>query len=373
MNFIKRKNKKGDKITFYFDLGRRAGQRPSTGIFIYTKPKDQIQKNHNREALALLETQKSQMTLEKQAIGSAYIPTHKFKQNFLEYYQEYVELNRRKANRHLSNSLKQFKLFVARDFISPTEITENFCKRFRQYLLDKYTGETPGGYYARFKWVVAAATSDGYFTKNPTEAVAAKFNPSTRLKENLEVEEYLALLKTPCLNEEVKSAFLFSCYTGLRWVDVKALQWKDITAGVLTTRIIQAKTGRPLTLTLHPIASAILEGKQQVAGTGPQVFSLPSANGANKVLGTWIKKAGIKKQITWSCARLSFSILLQDQGVDDATVAYLMGHTTTEQVRKTYKRHRPKNELETIRQLPSPEVLPYFLKGSTQNLQTLKR
>lgn len=84
MNFLKRKNKAGDKITFYYDFGRGAGQRPSTGVFIYTKPKDQIQKNHNKEALALLETKKSQLIIEKQAIGSAFIPSHKFKSNFLE-------------------------------------------------------------------------------------------------------------------------------------------------------------------------------------------------------------------------------------------------------------------------------------------------
>ncbi|MBD0374880.1 MAG: site-specific integrase, partial [Flavisolibacter sp.] len=271
------------------------------------------------------------------------IPSHKFKSNFLEYYEEYVKLNKRKGNRHLTNSLKQFKLFVNSDFISPIEITENFCKRFRQYLLDKYTGETPGGYYARFKWVVNAATSDGYFQKNPTENVAAKSNPSLALKENLEVDEYLLLLNTPCLNEEIKAAFIFSCYTGLRWVDVKKPEWKDIKDGVLTTRIIQAKTGKPVTLTLHPIAESILEKQKRKTGNDTHVFHLPTADGANKVLNGWMNAAGIHKHITWSCARLSFSILLQDRNVDDATVAYLMGHTTTEQVRKTYKRHRPKN------------------------------
>jgi integrase len=354
MNFLKRKNRSGDKITFYYDFGRGTGQRPSTGIFIYAKPKDQIQKNHNKEALALLETKKSQMIIEKQAIGSVYIPTHKFKSNFLEYYEEYVELNKRKANRHLANSLKQFKMFIKTDFISPIEITETFCKRFRQFLLDKYTGETPGGYYTRFKWVVKAATSDGYFQKNPTENVSAKFNPSARMKENLEVDEYLLLLDAPCTNQEVKAAFIFSCYTGLRWVDVKKLEWKDIKDGVLTTRIIQAKTGRPVLLTLHPIAKSILEQqKVKTDGLG-LIFQLPTADGANKVLGNWVKSSGIEKFITWSCARLSFSILLQDRNVDDATVAYLMGHATTEQVRKTYKRHRPKNQMETIQQLPTP-------------------
>ncbi len=33
MNFLKRKNKKGNKIIFYYDYGRKKGQRPTTGIF----------------------------------------------------------------------------------------------------------------------------------------------------------------------------------------------------------------------------------------------------------------------------------------------------------------------------------------------------
>ena len=365
MNITKRLNRSGDKIVFYYDFGRTEGHRHSTGIFIYKNPKDQIQKNHNKEALTLLEVKKSQLILAQQATGTAFIPSHKFKKNFLEYYQEYIEQNKRNGNRHLSNSLKQFKLFVKSDFIAPIDITENFCKRFRQFLLDKFTGETPAGYYARFKWVVNAATSDGYFIKNPTENVFAKSNPSSKLKENLEVDEYKTLLNTPCKNEEVKAAFIFSCYTGLRWVDVKNLQWSDIKNGILTTRIIQAKTGRPVTLTLHEVAKSILENQKAKASMSfkrnKYVFYLPTANGANKVLGTWVKSAGIFKEITWSCARLSFSILLQDRNVDDATVAYLMGHTTTAQVRKTYKRHRPKDQSETIKQLPSPEQRPHFL------------
>lgn len=366
MNILKRPNSKGDKIIFYYDFGRGAGQRPSTGIFIYTNPKNQIEKNHNKQALLLLETKKSQMTIEQQAIGSSFIPQHKFKANFLEYFEEYAKQNERKGNRHLANSLKQFKLFIKGDFIAPIDITENFCKRFRQFLLDKFTGETPGGYYARFKWVIKAATKDGYFQHNPTEDIAAKSNPSVKLKENLEVDEYLLLLSAPCANEDLKAAFIFSCYTGLRWVDVKKLEWKDIKDGILTTRIIQAKTGRPVTLTLHQIAKDILEQQKKKAESSSEeckhVFALPTADGANKVLGQWVNNAGIEKHITWSCARLSFSILLQDQNVDDATVAYLMGHTSTDQVKKTYKRHRPKDQAETINQLPSPASMPPFLE-----------
>lgn len=365
MNILKRPNRKGDKIMFHYDYGRGAGQRPATGIFIYTKPKDQVQKNHNKQALMLLEVKKSQTIIEQQSIGSAFIPAHKFKSNFIEYYEEYIRLNRRDGNRHLTNSLKQFKLFIKGDFISPNDITENLCKRFRHHLLDNFTGETPANYFARFKWVVNAATSDGYFLKNPVENVSAKSNPSIALKNNLEAEEYLRLLNTPCVNEEIRAAFIFSCYTALRWVDVKNLEWKDIKDGVMTTRIIQAKTGQPVVLTLHEIAVRILE-QQRLKNKarncmGRHVFQLPTANGANKMLKQWIRSAGIDKFITWSCARLSFSILLQDRNVDIATVAYLMGHTSTVQVRRTYKRHRPKDQMETINYLPSPLKIPQFL------------
>lgn len=100
MNILKRLSAKGDKITFYYDFDRGAGQLPSTGVFIYPKPKDQSQKNRNKEALTLPETKKSQCIIEKQAIGLVYIPKHKFKENFVDYCQEYLELNKRKGNRH---------------------------------------------------------------------------------------------------------------------------------------------------------------------------------------------------------------------------------------------------------------------------------
>jgi integrase len=366
MNIIKRLNRSGEKLNYYFEFGRNKGQRVASGIFIYAKAKDQIQRNHNKEALKLLEIKKSQLLIEQQAIGTNFIPSHKFKSNFLDYYQEYITLNKREGNRHLTNSLKQFKVFIDRDFIAPVDITENLCKRFRQYLLDRYAGETPGNYYARFKWVVNAAMSDGYFLKNPTEKVFAKSNPSKTLKENLEVEEYIWLINTPCINEEVKAAFIFSCYTGLRFVDVRQIEWKDIKDEILISRIIQAKTGRPVTLTLHKIALEVLEKQKRKAerlpGNPRLVFALPTLKGANKILEGWMSVAGIRKHITWSCARLSFSILLQDKNVDDATVACLMGHATTEQVRKTYKRHRPKDYKETIDNLPAPTKSPLSLK-----------
>ena len=70
------------EIWYYLEWGRGAGQRKSAGVFTYTKPKNIIEKNHNKEALLILETKKSQMILDPQAINSGYIPQHKIKGNF---------------------------------------------------------------------------------------------------------------------------------------------------------------------------------------------------------------------------------------------------------------------------------------------------
>ncbi|RYG30939.1 MAG: hypothetical protein EOO01_36065 [Chitinophagaceae bacterium] len=246
MNFISRLTRDGSKRLYYYDFGRKAGQRPATGIFTFTEPKNAIEKAHNKEALALLKIKQSQLILEQQSTGTGYIPSHKFKANFLDYYEEYVRKNKRAGNRHMEGSLRHLKTFLNADYLNTVEVTENFCKRFRQFLLDKFTGDTPANYYARFKWVIRSATKEGYFRYNPAEDIKTKSNPSKKLKANLEVDEYLKLITTPCLNAEVREAFIFSCYTGLRYVDVKSLLWSDMKGSSLTTRIIQHKTGRPV-------------------------------------------------------------------------------------------------------------------------------
>lgn len=197
MNIGQTLNRDKTKILFYFDYGRGKGQRPTTGVWIWANPKNQEQKNFNKEALKILEIKKSQAMIEQQAIGTPVIPTHKFKSNFIEYFEDYIKLNARDGNRHLSCCLSLLKLFIEKDFLAPVDVTENFCKRFRRYLLDNLTGETPANYFARFQWVVDAARRDGYFRDSPTENIAAVGNPSVALKEVLEIDDYTVLSRTP--------------------------------------------------------------------------------------------------------------------------------------------------------------------------------
>ena len=59
-----------------------------------------------------------------------------------------------------------------------------------------------------------------------------------------------------------------------------------------------------------------------------RVFKLPHYNICNLYLRKWVKEAGIKKKITWHCARHSFAVNVLTKGANIKTVSSLLGHTS---------------------------------------------
>lgn len=347
INITTSASKDGQKLFYKFEFGRLRGQRVSTGLFTYANPKNQIEKDYNKQTLTILELKKSQLILEHQAAGTGLIPGHKQLTNFFDFYQQYIRDNRRIGNRHLECSLHALKDFHQKQILAPAEITEEFVTRFRQYLLDRLNGETPLNYFGRFKRVLKHATKLGYFRISPAFDVKAKSNRNFNIKEIIEQDEFQKMVLKPCGNDQVKRAFIFCFYTGLRWTDVKSLKWDEIRPDFSAYKIYQNKTGVPLERPLHKVAREMLGERKK-----GYVFSLPTSEGANKWLKLWAESAGIQKHITWHCARHSFSVILQDSGVDAATVAGMLGHLSVKLVLKVYQRYRATKALEAIAKFP---------------------
>jgi integrase/recombinase XerD len=69
-------------------------------------------------------------------------------------------------------------------------------------------------------------------------------------------------------------------------------------------------------------------------------------------LDKWCNDVGLNKHITCHCARHSFSVLLQQKGIDLATVSGMPGHTTTKYGQQTYKRYLQNSAVKAIKKLP---------------------
>ena len=87
-----RENRNKIKINYMLEWGKEPGQRQATGTYTYAKPKDQLQKNHNKEAFSILAGKKSQMVLDLQAMADGSLRVHRLKKNFLDFYQEIVNI-----------------------------------------------------------------------------------------------------------------------------------------------------------------------------------------------------------------------------------------------------------------------------------------
>ena len=164
----------GDKTYYRFIWGKQPSEKAGSGVSTYTRPKTAIEKNHNKEALILLELKRSQLSLDRQTIGTGYIPAHRYQNNFLDFFEDFVKKHVRLGKRHLASSFNHFKTFVGKKEIPPIEITEDLCVRFRNYLLKRFNGETPMNYFSEFNRMVHAAYKQGYFRQNPAEDVKAK-------------------------------------------------------------------------------------------------------------------------------------------------------------------------------------------------------
>ena len=171
---------------------------------------------------------------------------------------------------------------------------------------------------------------------NPTNGIRlSQFDEVT--KEILTLKEIQKLAVTSCPNNEVKRAFLFSCYCGLRWCDVYQLRYKDVDFPARRLTIIQQKVqthskSAILHLNLNHTALKLL---QKCNGDREDlVFSLPSYSYTIRILRKWVIDANIRKHITFHCARHSFITNIMANGANIKTAASLAGHSTTRHTEK---------------------------------------
>ena len=176
---------------------------------------------------------------------------------------------------------------------------------------------TASTYFSILKAGLKQAFVDEYLTVD----IGAKVKGITNIEKPrvaLSMNEVQMLVDTPCKDDVLKRAFLFSILTGLRHSDIQTLKWKQIqqtSKGTWQAVIVQQKTKRP---DYKPVIQQAL----QLCGERPNdeeslVFEgLTDASWISRPLKVWIEASNIKKHITFHLARHSFASLLLENGVD---------------------------------------------------------
>ena len=221
--------------------------------------------------------------------------------------------------------------------LKATQLTKPMIAGFVEYLQKRFRGDGPHTLYGRFKKIIKAAVEADIIRKNPCTDVVIKIDNGALKKDVLSIEEIQQLIATHYAGEnpEIRRAFIFCLYCGLRWCDVKDLTFANVDYANKLLKFEQNKTKG------HSNASGVIiplnDGLLDLIGKGrreERIFTLPSHTMCLKALRHWVARAGIDKHITWHCARHSFAVNILNNGANIKTVASLLGHSGLSQTEK---------------------------------------
>lgn len=213
------------------------------------------------------------------------------------------------------------------------DITYTFLRDFEVHLKEKGNSvNTVAKHMRQFRTLVNEAINQGYIPSDAYPFRKYKIKQEKGRKEFLTPDELKRLenLDVDKKLRHVLDAFLFCCYTGLRFSDFCQLSPANFIKinGKRWLHFTSVKTGVELRLPLHLLfegkALAVLERYDIVtdfAKIGPN-------SEANKYLAQLATLARIRKHITYHLARHTCATLLVHQGVPITTVQKLLGHTS---------------------------------------------
>ena len=213
------------------------------------------------------------------------------------------------------------------------DITYTFLRDFEVHLKEKGNSvNTIAKHLRQLRTLVNEAINQGYIPSDAYPFRKYKIKQEKGRKEFLTPDELKRLenLNVDKKLRHVLDAFLFCCYTGLRYSDFCQLSPVNFIKvnGKRWLHFTSVKTGVELRLPLHLLfegkALAVLERYDIVtdfAKIGPN-------SEANKYLAQLAALARIRKHITYHTARHTCATLLVHQGVPITTVQKLLGHTS---------------------------------------------
>ena len=212
------------------------------------------------------------------------------------------------------------------------QLDENFIEAFDMYMRTtrRFMPRTILGHINRLKSVMMLAVFRGIVPFSPFKGYAPQ---KPVFKQMYLTEDELdrfanTTYDTPNRNF-TRDMFLFSCWTGICYCDMRALTEKNLVKaedGSLWIHTERQKTGTPECVRLMEIPLAILEKYRGMDANG-KLLPMLTKESMNIHLKKMAVMCGIDRPISFHQARHTFgSIICLSQGIPIETVSKIMGH-----------------------------------------------
>lgn len=317
------------------------GRRTYDYLKLYLVPEtDQAAKLQNKQTMEAVYAIKAQRILQitNGAAGIKKDLRNKMRLvDWLKIYQDrQVNKGKRGAKRWVRTMIFVIEGYDGGKDATLADIDHQWLTDFMIYLMNDYvtykktklTNGTVDNYLRCLKAAFNVAVEEGIMPTNPMLALdRSHLKGTTYEREFLSVEEVKKLIDTPCRRPDIKGAFLFSCFCGLRISDVRSLQWKHVVTagGKMYLKITQFKTRRSLSI---PLSRQALRWMPERGNAEEDEYIFPPLSKNMTVLDDWAKEAGINKHVTFHVSRHTFATMELTMGADIYTTSKLLGHTS---------------------------------------------
>ena len=285
---------------------------------------------------------------------------------FYDYFRELIDEKKTSETKSTVSSwkmtLRHLLAYDGREGLTLRNITKEWVVGFKNHLgkstllrckdgARRLSANSKAFYFSKLRACLKRAYEDGLITSDPMRGVPNMPSEETE-RSYLTIEELKTLARTPCEREEVKSAFLFGCLTGLRHCDIVRLTWGEVSEQDGFTRLTfrQKKTGGQEYLDITGEARKLM-GEREADGEHP-FKGMGAQQTYNRIVGEWARRAGINKKITFHCSRHTFATMMLNLGTDIYTVSKLLGHREV-QTTQIYARIVDKTKQAAIYAIPS--------------------
>lgn len=238
------------------------------------------------------------------------------------------------------------------------ELTHDFAEKFIVYLstVRGLRSATVSQTLKKLHLLVHTAVRKGWISVHPFPDVWVV--PQYRERRFLNEDEIRKIMEVHLPNYKtavVRDIFVFCCFTGLAYADVKKLTHDDIhTDGNGDMWIIDGrqKTGTQFRVQLLPVARELVERYRRLSLPGGTVFPVKSCCSTIRSLRAIARRAGIATDLTTHVARHSFATsVCLSQGVPIETVSKMLGHKniTTTQIYAKITNDKIKRDMDRLR------------------------
>ena len=331
------------KESIYLDIVKD-GVRRKEYLGLYLVPEQtRADKVINRATLKTAEEIKAKRLIELLEGKLTFAGKKAAKVNLIEWLEEqrlyYYDNDNMNYSKTIHNLIRHLELFNAKQ-VTLKEVTPAFLRKFLEYLrgdgANKYGGrlcqETIYTYFTILSILMNKAVRLDLIASNPFHKLSQAEKPQSRTKkkEYLTLDEVKRMSVAECDDWRVKYAFLFCCFTGLRYVDVSRLKWKHIVEvgkGEYQIELVQQKTKEPVYIPLSANALKWLP-ERGYDGKENYIFKFRDRSIIYDYLNKWAKTAGVEKHVTFHMSRHTCATLLLYYGTDLYTVSKILGHTS---------------------------------------------